>query len=69
VKIYIKLRSGFCPINPTAHELRLRTGCHKRSVTDHNTYQIVYAGNSDVAMDGAGVKSADMNQPHEILPK
>ena len=33
------------------------------------TYQIVYTGNSDIAMDGAGVKSADMNQTHEILQK
>ena len=40
-------------------------------------YQMVYTGNSssrrlrplDVAMDGAGVKSADMNQAREILQK
>jgi hypothetical protein len=27
-------------------------------VKGNNTYQIVYTGNSDVAMDGAGVRSA-----------
>ena len=35
----------------------------------NNTYQIVYTGNSDIAMDGAGVRSANMNQSLEILPK
>ena len=53
----------------TAHEVRQRAKCNNCGVKGNNTYQIVYAGNSDVAMDGAGVKSADMNQPHEILPK
>jgi len=27
------------------------------AITGNNTYQIVYTGNSDVAMDGAGVRS------------
>ena len=43
----------------------------------NNTYQIVYTGNSssrglrplDVAMDGAGVRSANMNQIHETPDK
>ena len=55
MKIYIKFGSGFCPINTTAHEVRQRARCHNCGVKGNNTYQIVYAGNSDVAMDGAGV--------------
>ena len=43
--------------NTTAHEVRKRARCHKCGVKGNNTYQIVYAGNSDVAMDGAGVNS------------
>jgi hypothetical protein len=39
----------------TAHEVRQRARCHNCGVKGNNTYQIVYAGNSDVAMDGAGV--------------
>ena len=53
----------------TTHEVPQRARCQKCGVKGNNTYQIVYTGNSDVAMDGAGVKSADMNQPHEILQK
>ena len=53
----------------SAHEVRQRARCHNCGVRGNNTYQIVYTGNSDVAMDGAGVRSADMNQPHEILQK
>ena len=54
----------------TAQSLPLeRARCHNCGVKGNNTYQIVYTGNSDIAMDGAGVKSADMNQPHEILQK
>ena len=41
----------------TAHEVRQRAICHNCGVKGNNTYQIVYAGNSDVAMDGAGVGS------------
>ena len=42
----------------TAHEVRQRARCHNCGVKGNNTYQIVYTGNSDVAMDGAGVRSA-----------
>ena len=41
----------------TAHEVRQRARCHNCGVKGNNTYQIVYSGNSDLAMDGAGVKS------------
>ena len=58
MKIYIKLGSGFCPIDTTAHEVRRRARCNNCDVKGNNTYQIVYTGNSDVAMDGAGVRSA-----------
>ena len=40
----------------TAHEVRQRARCNNCGVKGNNTYQIVYTGNSDVAMDGAGVK-------------
>ena len=40
----------------TAHEVRQRARCSNCGVKGNNTYQIVYTGNSDVAMDGAGVK-------------
>jgi hypothetical protein len=46
----------------TAHEVRQKARCHACGVKGNNTYQIVYTGNSDVAMDGAGVRSADMNR-------
>ena len=46
------------PINTTAHEVRQRTRCRNCGVKGNNTYQIVYTGNSDVAMDGAEVRSA-----------
>ena len=39
-----------------AHEVRQRARCHNCGVEGNNTYQIVYMGNSDLAMDGAGVK-------------
>jgi len=41
----------------TAHEVRQRARCHNCGVKGNNTYQIVYTGNSDVAMDGAGVSA------------
>jgi len=41
----------------TAHEVRQRARCHNCGVKGNNTYQIVYTGNSDVAIDGAGVRS------------
>ena len=42
----------------TAHEVRQRARCNNCGVKGNNTYQIVYTGNSDMAMDGAGVRSA-----------
>ena len=53
----------------TAHEVRRRALCRGCGVKGNNTYQIVYTGNSDIAMDGAGVMSADVNQAREILQK
>jgi hypothetical protein len=58
LKIYIKLGSGFCPISTTAQEISQIARCNNCGVKGNNTYQIVYTGNSDVAMDGAGVRSA-----------
>ena len=55
--------------NTTVHEVRQRARCHNCGVNGNNTYQIVYTGNSDVAMDVAGVRSADMNQTHETPDK
>ena len=40
----------------TAGEVRQSARCHNCGVKGNNTYQIVYAGNSDDAMDGAGAK-------------
>jgi hypothetical protein len=40
----------------TAHEVRQRARCHNCGVKGNNTYQIVYTGNSGIAMDGAGVR-------------
>ena len=37
----------------TAHEVRQRARCHNCGVKGNNTYQIVYTGNSGIAMDGA----------------
>ena len=39
----------------SAHEVRQRARCNNCGVKGNNTYQIVCTGNSDVAMDGAGV--------------
>ena len=55
--------------NTTVHEVRQRARCHNCGVNGNNTYQIVYTGNSDLAMDGAGVKSANMNQSDETPDK
>ncbi len=43
--------------NITAHEVRLRARCNNCGIKGNNTYQIVYMGNSDVAMAGAGVRA------------
>ncbi len=40
----------------TAHEVRPRARCHSCGVKGNNTYQIVWRGNSGVALDGAGVR-------------
>ena len=42
----------------TAHEVRHRARCHNCGVKGNNTYQIVYTGNSNIAIDGAGVRLA-----------
>ena len=34
----------------TAHEIRQRARCHNCGVKGNNTYQIVYTGNSDIAI-------------------
>ena len=44
----------------TAHEVRQRARCNNCGVKGNNTYQIVYTGNSDIAMDGAGSASNPM---------
>jgi len=41
----------------TVHELRKRFRCKQCNVKDLNTFQIVWRGNSDIALDGAGVKA------------
>ena len=43
----------------TAHEVRQRARCNNCVVKGNNTYQIVYTGNSDIAMDGTGVRSSN----------
>ena len=48
----------------TAHEVRQRYSCPKCKAKGNNTYQIIYKGNSDVALDGAAVKaSSKVGQP------
>ena len=44
----------------TAHEVRQRARCHNCGVKGNNTYQIVYTGNSGIAMDGAGVRVTNL---------
>jgi hypothetical protein len=44
----------------TAHEVRQRARCHNCGVKGNKTYQNFCAGNSDVAMDGAGVNCANI---------
>ena len=39
----------------TAHEVRQRYSCPKCKAKGNNTYQIIYRGNSDMALDGAAV--------------
>ena len=40
-----------------AHKVSQRARCHNCGIKGNYTYQIVYTGYSDVARDGAGVKS------------
>ena len=47
----------------TAHEVRQRARCHNCGVKGNNTYQIVYTGNSGVAIDGAATLAEDSSQP------
>ena len=42
----------------TAHEVRQRASCHNFGVKGNNTCQIVYTGNSDVAMMGLGLSAS-----------
>ena len=39
----------------TAHDVRQSYSCPKCKTKGNNTYQIIYRGNSDVALDGAAV--------------
>ena len=43
----------------TAHEVRQRARCNNCGVKGNNTYQIVYTGNSGIAMDGAAISEED----------
>jgi hypothetical protein len=47
-------------VNISAHEVRQRARCNNCGVKGNNTYEIVYTGNSDVAMDGAGVNHSNI---------
>jgi len=40
----------------SAHDVLQKARCHNCGVKGNNTYQVVYTGSSDVAMDGAGVR-------------
>ena len=40
----------------TAHDVRQKYSCPKCKAKGNNTYQIIYRGNSDVALDGAAVR-------------
>ena len=40
----------------TAHEVRQRARCHNCAVKGNNTYQVVYKGNSNFEVDGAGAE-------------
>lgn len=55
----------------TAHEVHQRARCRNCGVKGNNTYQIVYEGNSDIALDGAGVKpakgAADLHKSAQAL--
>jgi hypothetical protein len=40
----------------TVHDVRKKFRCKQCNVKGENTFQIVWRGNSDIALDGAGVK-------------
>ena len=41
----------------TVHYVRQKFRCQKCKAKGNNTYQIAWRGNSDIAMDGAGVNT------------
>ena len=41
---------------PLAHEVRQRARCYNIGLKGNNRYQIIDSGNSDLVMDGAGVR-------------
>jgi hypothetical protein len=56
--LFLELRSECTDLSVLlayAALVRQRARCDNCGVKGNNTYQIVYTGNSDVAMDGAGV--------------
>ena len=58
IRNYVGSWLYYLSLSPTtAHEVRQRARCHNCGVKGNKTYQIVFTGNSDVAMDGAGVRS------------
>ena len=40
----------------TVHDVRKKFRCKQCNVKGDNTFQIVWRGHSDIALDGAGVK-------------
>ena len=42
----------------TAHDVRQKYSCPKCKAKGNNTYQIIYSGNSDIALDAAAVGPA-----------
>ena len=48
--------------NTTAHEERQRGRCHNCGGEGNNSYQIVYKGNSDLAMAGVGSVKDDLKE-------
>ena len=42
----------------TVHDVRKKFRCKQCNVKGNNTFQIVWRGNSDIALDGAAVRPA-----------
>ena len=42
----------------TAHDVRKKFRCKQCKDKGENTFQIIFKGNSDIALDGAGVRPA-----------